>query len=727
MPPNPDIAHEPAARPTRPTLAVAICTSGRPASLATTLESVWHQTHKPAELIIVDDGRLDRVMLDGIAAHCEKWSIAFRYERKKSPGLTASRNVAATIATTDVIVYLDDDVTCSEGFLAEIERVMSDPDVGGVRPDVLEPAWSGLGPRLYQSGYALAGWWRIAPRVRPSTAPPAVARNGSDVRPTSLLSGAAMALRRDLVLANPFDERLTTYALGEDREMAYRLAGRAWLVSAPQARVVHRRDVAGRTDPRRFGYMTSYNYLYILRRHCRLRPGDYLLVAWSFIVLAIMHLAYAVVGDRRAHVGELRGMADGLIAALRDWNGPLVPPLPVPHRESRPTPPRVESHERSPTRVLFVTNRLEHGGAEWMLLALAKHLSAVGVKPAVICLKDAGPLAGECRAAGTPVFESLLHHKYDFAAIDRIRRLINGYDVIIAVGSGGDRMFWSTLAGRAAGVPVIVWSHWCPTPAEQRFERANRLLYRWVDRFIALGSRHAAALAEIERVPRGRIEIIHNGIDVARFDHSGERTAVRSSLGLEQEDTAIAIVANLRREKRHDLFIEAARRLSPLHPRARFFIVGDGPARAAVHAAAERSGLKPPVLQLLGTRDDMPSLYAGLDICCLCSELECFSITMLEAAASGCTFVGPNSGSMNEFLVDGVTGLATRPADADSLTEALDRLIRDPHLREQIAANARKAVRAEFTIERTAEAFADLFSTLVTGPGFDFGRSRKVQ
>lgn len=715
---NPDIAP--------PTLAVAICTAGRPAALATTLESLWHQTRKPAELIVIDDGRLDRVMLDGIAAHCEKWGIAFRYERKQKPGLTSSRNRAAVIATSEVIVYLDDDVTCSAGFLAETERVMSDREVGGVRPDVLEPAWSGLGSRLYQSGYALAGWWRIVPRRRPSTPPPAVARNGSDVRPTSLLSGAAMALRRDLVLANPFDERLTTYALGEDREMAYRLADRAWLVSAPLARVVHRRDAAGRTDARRFGYMTSYNYLYILRRHCRLRPGDYLLIAWSFIVLALMHIAYAIVGNRRAHLGELRGMADGLVAALSEGN---VGSTPARHHASRPS---VAATPRIRTRVLFVTNRLEHGGAEWMLLSLAKHLPAVGVQPAVICLKDAGPLTHECRTAGIPVFASLLHHKYDLAAIGRIRRLIerdgaNGYNAIVAVGSGGDRMFWSTLAGHAGGVPVVVWSHWCPTPTEQRFELPNRLLYRWVDRFIALGSRHADALAEIERVPRGLIEIIHNGIDIARFDHADQRASVRSALGLAADDIAIAIVANLRREKRHDLFIEAARRLSTAHPRTRFFIIGDGPDRVAVHSAAQRSGLKPPTLQLLGPRDDMPSLYAGLDICCLCSDLECFSITMLESAASGCAFVGPDCGAMNEFLIDGVTGLATPPADAAALTAALDRLIRDPHLRDQIAANARKSVRAEFPIQHTAESFADLFSTLVTRRRFDFGRSRKVQ
>lgn len=274
-------------------------------------------------------------------------------------------------------------------------------------------------------------------------------------------------------------------------------------------------------------------------------------------------------------------------------------------------------------------------------------------------------------------------------------------------------MFWATLAARRAGVPVVVWSHWCPTADEQRFERTNRALYRKVNRFVALGRRHRDALVRWENVPAGRIEVIRNGIDASRFEFRDRRRDARARLGIGEGEIGIGLIANLRIEKRHDVFIEAARRVAGRHPSARFFIIGDGPHRDYVRASALRSGPMGEVLQFLGARDDIPLLLAGLDVCCLCSELECFSLTMLEAAAAGCAFVGPDSGSMDEFLADGQTGLLTRPADVDSLVVAIERLIDDPNLRIRLASAGHERVRSDFGIERTARAFAELVRRLV--------------
>jgi len=702
-----------------PSLAVVVCTAGRPDSLWRTLESVWSQSVDPSELIIIDDGRLDDATLKSAEARCIGLGISWIYHRKSQPGLTASRNIAASSSSADVLLYLDDDVSCGPGLFAEIVALMRDRSIGAVSPLIVEPTYSGAGSQFFQIGYRLAGWWRIAPRRRPPGPPPSVLREAKRARALRWLSGAAMAIRRGLVLENPFDESLAGYALGEDREMSYRLATQTWLVEALRVRAIHRRDSSGRTDPRRFGFMTARNYLLILAQTCRLGPGEYVLLIWTFAVLASLQILFSLVGDRRSHFFELIGMAHGLLAG--------VPPL---LKSARPrfagtTESVAPTGSPRRMRVLFVTNRLEHGGAEWMLIETVRRLAAFGVDPAVLCLKDAGPLVPLCESAGIPVYEHVLHHKFDFEAIERIEQIIRcgharpdsraigdaarrGYNMVVAVGSGGDRMFWSTLAGRRAGVPVVVWSHWCPTADQQRFERANRALYRKVDCFVALGKRHRDALIRWEGVPAGRIAIVHNGIDAARFEFRHRRDEARERLGLSSDEIGIALVANLRAEKRHEVFVEAARRIAGRYPLVRFFIIGDGPNRAFVEAAALRSGPPGHVLRLLGARDDVPLLLAGLDVCCLCSELECFSLTMLEAAAAGCAFVGPDSGSMGEFLEDGVTGLFVRPADADSLVSALDRLVSDPDLRARLARNAAARVRSDFDIHRTAREFAGL-------------------
>jgi glycosyltransferase involved in cell wall biosynthesis/GT2 family glycosyltransferase len=723
--PDPSTAHLQVCRPARrtgadPTIAVVICTRDRIRALLETLDSIWAQTRRPEELIIIDDGCLPDRVLEQVADRCREVGIAWRHRHTDSPGLTRGRNLAAQIAESEVLQYLDDDVTCEPGFLAEIDRIMGDPDITAVTATVREPAFSSLSARCYQLGYRLAGWWRVRPRGRPAGPRPEVLRHPEEAAPAPWLSGAAMAIRRDVVRTWRFDEQLTDYALGEDREFGYRLAPRHWLVEARKALVVHRREAARRTDSRRLGFMTSYNYLRILRQTCRLGVGDWLLIGWGLTTLAALHALWMVLGDRRTHLEELRGMVKGVLAFARQQSAPVgagtgaSPAEPRGSIRTRPLPVRTGTASRPSSRVLFVTTTLDPGGAELMLSSLLKHLPRSRVLPFVSCLKDEGPLAEECRASGTPVFANALRFRTDVAVIQRLHRIIqdNRIDVVVAAHSGGDRMFWATLAAKTMGLPVVVWSHWFPTPTDRHFEPANRALMQCVDAFVALGEAHRLALIRHAHAPAGRIAIIPNAIEVQRFAAGPSRAEARRRLGLADGDVAVAIIANLRSEKRHDVFIQAARKLAAANASYRFLIIGDGPNHHAVWASASASGLVPDRLRLLGHRDDVHELLPGLDICCLCSEAECFSVIMLEAAAAGCPFIGPDTGSLGEHLKHRWTGLVIKPADVASLADAVSELAADPALRRQVVEGARESVVRYFGIEQAARSFADLFSTL---------------
>lgn len=680
---------------------------------------------------------MDEAARGEIARDAASHRIELIYHRKHEPGLTRSRNVAAQRATADVLIYLDDDVTCAANVVEEIAAIMADPRVVAVSPVIEEPRLGGRAARIWQLGYRLAGWWRVRPDVNTAArgSPPAVlAWEPQRVRPLGHLSGAAMALRRDVVLANPFDESLTEYALGEDREMGYRLAPRHWLLEAIKTNVVHRRESGGRGDPRRFGFMTSRNYLYILTRTCRMSPGRWALIVWSLLVIAIMHAAWGL-ARRRDHWLELRGMIEG----VRAFAAERLRHRPFSTREPRPAPGGDEPHRAPgatlhrpasigardrigaigrPLRVLFVTNRLEPGGAELMLASLAKQLPACGVQPVIACLKDAGPLAAELRGRGISIHEQLLHHKTDVAVIGRLRRLLRdeAIDVVTVAHSGGDRMFWSTVAAATRQTPVVVWSHWFPRAGHQHFETANRALYRFVDVFVALGERQRQAMIRHEKVPAGRIAVIRNAIELDAFIGRSRRAA-RRALRLADDQFAVGIVANLRDEKRHDAFIGAARTLAGRFPTMRFLIIGDGPNRDAVQAAAEASGLDHERLRLLGARHDVPDLLPGLDVACLCSEVECFSVSMLEAAVCGVPFIAPDVGCLGEFLVHEQTGLLTRPADPEGLARAVERLAIDADLRHRIVESARRRVVHEFGVEHMAGAFSDLFAVIAArGP-----------
>lgn len=710
------VSTRPMQRTDLPRVAVAICTKDRHESLVETLESIWAQTYLPAELVVIDDGRMPDELWEQIAVQCQDCEIEWKYDRTDAPGLTSSRNRAAEIAASEIIQYLDDDVTCDRTFLERVAELFVDSRVDGVTATVREPKLESPGGRRFDRVSRMAGWWSIRPAGQPAGDAPEVLDNSDVATRAVWMSGAAMAYRRDVVLANRFDERLAEYALGEDREMGYRLAPSHWLLESKLARVVHRRDASGRANPRRLGYMTSYNYLYILNKTCRLRGVRRLAPYASLTIMGLRHLPGIFRRDGRAHAQEMIGVFEG----MAEW-------LTKSHRGGATSTAFAASNTETATepcrtlRVAFVANRLEPGGAERMLMSLIKRLPSVGIEPVVFCLKDAGPLAAECESAGIPVRDELLRFKTDFAVLNRLRRLIRRERIgaLVVSQSGGDRMFWTTIAGKLTGKPIVVWSHWFPRAGERHFEHSNRLLMRCVDRFIALGAAHRAALARIEHVPAGRIDVIPNAIDTTRFATPVDRTAGRQRLGLSDGEFAVGIVANLREEKRHDVFIAAAERLAESHPDMRFLIVGDGPAAREVRRRVEFSGLDERVLRMLGPRNDVPEILAALDACCLCSDTECFSVTMLEAAAAGCPFIGPDVGAMGEFLKHGETGLAIRPADAASLADAMSALYAKPALGERLAENARAALSSRFELDRTVEAFATLVRNVVSERSHD--------
>lgn len=366
---------------------------------------------------------------------------------------------------------------------------------------------------------------------------------------------------------------------------------------------------------------------------------------------------------------------------------------------------------------MLVTNTLARGGAEAMLVRLATALNPDRVRPVVVCLKDPGLWAEPLRQRGIPVHGNILRSKYDFPVIRRLARLLRQYQpaCIMAVGSGGDRMFWSTLAARAVRAPVVVWSHLFPVPGQPEFEWINRRLYRWVHSFVALGRRHADALVEAAGVPRGRISVIRNGIDVDAFSLPEKRPQARRMLGLAPHAVAIGMVANLRPIKHIELFIDAAARVCAANPASRFFIIGEGPHRGELESRIARSPTPCATIQLLGARDDVPVLTQGFDIACLTSRQECLSVAMLEAMAAGKPFVAPRVGSLDEALIDGTTGRFFDPPTPVKLADVMIELADDPAQRERLGDAARTKVRSEFRIDQMAAAFEQLIADLCAG------------
>src|SRR5262249_33496488 len=152
-------------------------------------------------------------------------------------------------------------------------------------------------------------------------------------------------------------------------------------------------------------------------------------------------------------------------------------------------------------------------------------------------------------------------------------------------------------------------------------------------------SRAFAGQLERIRVPAGRITVLHNAIDTAwggRASGSDLRSEMRSRLGIDVAESVVLMVGRLSREKRHDLALEAVRRLKEIlpEPKVRLVIVGDGPERALLEQKATSLDLSGSVI-FTGHQRDVTSHYAAADVVLISSDTEGSPNALLEAMAAG--------------------------------------------------------------------------------------------
>lgn len=367
----------------------------------------------------------------------------------------------------------------------------------------------------------------------------------------------------------------------------------------------------------------------------------------------------------------------------------------------------IPCEDRGPLRAMFVITCMPVGGAETLLVELMRRLDRDVLLPELCCLKYFGPL-GEVLAREVPAFSGILAHKYDFAVLRRLTRLLRQrrIDAVVTVGTGGDKMFWGRLAGWRARVPVIC-SALHSTGLPDHVEWPNRLLVPITDAFIGVAGPHGRYLTEHEGCPAKKVCVIPNGVDTDRFHPRWPNPGLCEKLQLPEDAPVASIVAALRPEKNHDLFLRSAVLIRQQLPAARFLVVGDGPERERLQTLAKELGLGDAV-RFLGTRHDIPELLALTDVFLLTSHMEANPVSILEAMATEKPVVATRVGSVPETVLEGQTGYLAAPGDAAQIAAHAVELLRDSERAAAMGRAAREHVVCHWSVKQMVQGYQDL-------------------
>ena len=373
---------------------------------------------------------------------------------------------------------------------------------------------------------------------------------------------------------------------------------------------------------------------------------------------------------------------------------------------------------KRPLNVMFVITSMPVGGAEVLLMNLVRRFDPLRIKPSICCLKEKDELGDEV-SYDIPVFDHQIKHKFDLAVVKRLGLLYkkNKIDAVVTVGAG-DKMFWGRLAAKNAGVPIVL-SALHSTGWPDGVGRLNRLLTKITTGFIAVAESHGEFLVDFEKFPREKVFVIPNGIDTEKFQLDVDaRVRWRQQIGIPTDAPTVGIVAALRPEKNHILFVNSAAETLKAIPEAHFVIAGDGPERPAIEQRIAELGIGDRV-HLIGSTSDIPGVLSAVDLFSLTSQNEASPVSILEAMSCQRPVVAPSVGSISESVLEGKTGFLVPEGDLTASAARWIEVLENPTLAGEMGIAARKHVVESSSLDSMTEGYAGLVETLY------YGESRK--
>jgi len=233
----------------------------------------------------------------------------------------------------------------------------------------------------------------------------------------------------------------------------------------------------------------------------------------------------------------------------------------------------------------------------------------------------------------------------------------------------------------------------------------GRVMMTAADRLLSACLSDAKAVAKLFGMPKDKITIIYNGIDISKFP------SPRNNSGYRSRD--ILFVGDLERWKGVDTLIDGMRILHKKDKSFTLRLVGDGSLRSSLEERAD--GLD---VEFLGQipHSEMPKIMGSAFALVLPSLWEGIPTVGLEAMASGTPFIATNVGGIPEIVKHNVTGLLIPRNNPTKLAKAILRLT-DTKLRHKLTRNAYQLVKTRFEISRIAKKAEKVYKLCCTkGP-----------
>jgi glycosyltransferase involved in cell wall biosynthesis len=247
--------------------------------------------------------------------------------------------------------------------------------------------------------------------------------------------------------------------------------------------------------------------------------------------------------------------------------------------------------------------------------------------------------------------------------------------------------------------------------------RKNKILFYVIKSFFRLSLFRKQTLTVFEN-PDDRDELVNfriieklktfsfvgGGIDVDHFTYKYFSF---------EENPKVVMISRILKDKGVIEFVNAVKILKKRGIKAKFILVGDidlGNPNSFTPKDVEK-WVEEDSIEYLGFQKNIKEIIETSHIVCLPSYREGAPMALIEAAAIGRPCVTTDVPGCRHVVQEGETGLLVPPRDAESLAQALQRLIRDPELCRVMGEKARKHAENHFSSTLACQRMATVYET----------------
>lgn len=281
------------------------------------------------------------------------------------------------------------------------------------------------------------------------------------------------------------------------------------------------------------------------------------------------------------------------------------------------------------------------------------------------------------------------------------------------------------MYGKRLGIPKILtlhtqyeqYAHYVSPIPERLTQEAIKMIIHNLSYKIDCITTPSESMRELIRSygVKNRIEIIPNAIHLISFkeDDVFKRTEIKKKYNLKEDDKIILFVGRVASEKSIDKIIKALAIIKKRDiGKVKLLIIGDGPAMDELKQLARTLKIEKDVI-FAGTvsYEEIRHYYKMAYVFTIASTTETFGIVTIEALASRVPVLAVKAPGAVDILTDGVDGLLV-DNDVEKFANALEKIIREPELREKLSRGALKTSE-KYSIDTISERMLNLYREVI--------------